>query len=73
MKPGKGGLRPAGALKLGAGRKLARAGIGSPDSEPDSYDVDESARGGLVAGACGAGCAAAAAEPDGLRKWLSTR
>jgi hypothetical protein len=68
VKPGKGGWRPGGALKRGAGRKLVRAGIGKPDSEPDSYNEDESARGRLVDGAGGAGCAAAAAETGGLRK-----
>jgi hypothetical protein len=69
VKPGKGGWRPGGALKRGVGRKLDRAGIGIPDSNPDSYDEDESASGLLVGGAGGAGCAAAAAaEAAGLRK-----
>jgi hypothetical protein len=73
VKPGKGGWRLAGALKRGAGPKLVRAGIGRPDSEPDSYDMDESARGRLVAGACGARCTAAAANAGDWGKWLSTK
>ncbi len=71
--PGKGSWQPAGALKRGAGRKLERAGIGMPDSEPDSYHVNESARGSLVAWAGGAGCAAVAADAGDWRKWLSIR
>jgi hypothetical protein len=55
VKPGKDGWPLLGALKRGAGLKLERAGIGIPDSNPDSYDEEESARGLLDGSAARAG------------------
>jgi hypothetical protein len=71
--PGEAREGQLAALKRGVNRKLDSTGIGIPDSNPDSYDEDESARGRLVGGAGSGGCAVAIAATGILRKWLSTR
>jgi hypothetical protein len=55
VKPGKDGWPLWGALKRWAGRKLESAGIGIPDSNPDSYEEEESAWGLLDGNAARAG------------------